>query len=65
MRQPYRGNVTRYGYTLQEFGGINRLVRINENEFSDMENMSSAQYPLLSVREKGSSFAKRMRAQRL
>lgn len=52
MRQPYRGNVTRYGYTLQEFGGINRLVRINENEFSDMENMSSAQYPLLSVREK-------------
>lgn len=52
MKQPYRGNVTRYGYTLQEFGGINRLVRINENEFSDMENMSSAQYPLLSVREK-------------
>lgn len=52
MRQPYKGNTTRYGYTLQEFGGINRLVRINENEFSDMENMSSAQYPLLSVREK-------------
>ena len=52
MKQPYRSNVTRYGYTLQEFGGINRLVRINENEFSDMENMSSAQYPLLSVREK-------------
>lgn len=52
MRQPYRGNVTRYGYTLQEFGGINRLVRIGENEFSDMENMSSSQYPLLSVREK-------------
>lgn len=52
MRQPYRGNVTRYGYTLQEFGGINNLVRINENEFSDMENMSSSQYPLLSVREK-------------
>lgn len=52
MKQPYRGNVTRYGYTLQEFGGINNLVRISENEFSDMENMSSSQYPLLSVREK-------------
>lgn len=52
MKQPYRGNVTRYGYTLQEFGGINRLTRISENEFSDMENMSSSQYPLLSVREK-------------
>lgn len=52
MNQVYRNTVPRYGYTLQEFGGINNLVRIGENEFSDMENMSSAQYPLLSVREK-------------
>lgn len=52
MKQSYKGNVTRYGYTLNEFGGLNQLVRTNENEFSDMENMSSQQYPLLSVREK-------------
>lgn len=50
--QPYRGSVPGYGYTVQEFAGLNRLLRINENEFAEMENMSLSEYPLLSTREK-------------
>lgn len=52
MMQPYRGRIGEYGFDLQEFGGLNEGVRINENEFSDMLNMSSGQYPLASTRGK-------------
>lgn len=52
MMQPYRGRVGEYGFDLQEFGGLNEGIRINENEFSDMLNMSSGQYPLASTRGK-------------
>ncbi len=35
---------------IQEFGGYNHNVRIGENEFYDMKNLSSANYPTLSPR---------------
>lgn len=34
------------------FGGYNHNIRIQDNEFYDMENMSSSNYPLLSTRPK-------------
>lgn len=33
------------------FAGLNKNARIGENEFSDMKNMSSDRFPLLSVRK--------------
>lgn len=45
-----------YEYSQQslitDFGGLNKQYSIAENEFSDMENMSSRRYPLISTREK-------------
>lgn len=43
-------NVTRD--FIDVFGGYNHNARINDNEFYDMENMSSSNYPLLSTRRK-------------
>lgn len=37
--------------TISSFGGINRNLRIGEGEFSEMENMTSDQYPVLSPRK--------------
>ena len=37
---------------IDTFGGYNHNLRIGENEFFDMENLSSDSYPLLSVRQK-------------
>lgn len=36
---------------IQEFGGYNSAVRIGEGEFSDLLNLSSKDYPVLSTRE--------------
>lgn len=38
-------------YYTDTFGGYNANVRISENEFGDMRNMTSKYYPLLSVRD--------------
>lgn len=35
---------------ISEFGGYNHNLRINNNEFSDMQNMTSTHYPVLSPR---------------
>ncbi len=35
---------------ISEFGGYNHNLRINNNEFSDMRNMTSSHYPVLSPR---------------
>lgn len=43
-------NVTRD--FIDVFGGYNHNARIGDNEFYDMENMSSSNYPLLSTRRK-------------
>lgn len=50
--QPYKNYEGGYGRTVQEFGGINERLRINENEFSKMQNMSLDEYPALTVRDK-------------
>ena len=36
----------------EEFGGINKNIRIGEAEFSDTKNMSCEEYPLISTRRK-------------
>lgn len=52
MQKPYMENVSSYKKRIDSFGGLNRLIRTNENEFSDMTNMSSDSYPILSPRKK-------------
>lgn len=52
MQKPYMENVSSYKKRIDSFGGLNRQIRINENEFSDMTNMSSDGFPLLSPRKK-------------
>lgn len=42
------------------FGGYNHNLRIGENEFFDMKNLSSSKYPLLSTREKRGSVPSNM-----
>lgn len=37
---------------VQDFRGYNHNLRINENEFYDMKNMTSSQYPILAPRGK-------------
>lgn len=53
MRLPYLSLVTR-DQTKQvgNFGGLNKGLVIAENEFSDMENMSSDQFPAIAVRNR-------------
>lgn len=41
------------------FGGYNHNLRIGDNEFYDMENLSSDSYPLLSVRKKRGALSTR------
>ncbi|MEE1356832.1 MAG: hypothetical protein UHG68_04620, partial [Clostridia bacterium] len=38
--------------TIQEFKGYNHNLRIGDNEFYDMQNMTGKYYPLLSPRAK-------------
>ena len=40
------------------FGGYNHNLRINDNEFYDMENLASDNYPVLSPRRARSTFVK-------
>ena len=37
---------------ITQFGGYNHRISINENEFFDMKNMSSREFPLASTRKK-------------
>lgn len=52
MQKPYMENVSSYKKRIDSFGGLNRLIRTDENEFSDMMNMSSDGYPLFCPRKK-------------
>lgn len=45
---PYNKNIV----SIDTFQGLNKAFRIAENELSDSYNMSSADYPVLSVRRK-------------
>jgi len=50
MKSSYVSDVSRRKLTVSDFGGYNRNLRIGENEFYDMKNMSGRHYPLLSAR---------------
>lgn len=50
MRLPYLNKIRTETTTLSGFGGYNHTDRASENEFYDMKNMSSKNYPLLSTR---------------
>lgn len=52
MMQPYKNYEGDYSNNVQEFGGLNERLRISENEFSRMENMSLKDSPVLTVRDK-------------
>jgi hypothetical protein len=41
---------------IEAFGGYNHNLRIGENEFYDMKNLSSSNYPVLSTREKRGTY---------
>lgn len=48
MNQPIYRNARRLGRVyIDQFGGVNKTESIGENEFVDMENMSSERYPYL------------------
>ncbi|MBQ7499422.1 MAG: hypothetical protein IJT91_00845 [Clostridia bacterium] len=42
---------------MRDFGGLNKLGRIGDNEFSAMENVGAERYPALSVRGRRSTLA--------
>ena len=50
MRFPALTPRPRSRETLDTFGGYNHNLRIGENEFYDMKNMTSQRFPVLSVR---------------
>lgn len=41
---------------IETFGGYNHNLRIGENEFYDMKNLSSSNYPVLSTRPKRATY---------
>ena len=41
---------------IDNFGGYNHNIRIGENEFYDMKNLTSTNYPVLSTREKRGTY---------
>lgn len=43
---------------IEAFGGYNHNLRIGENEFYDMKNLSSSNYPVLSTRERRGIYEK-------
>lgn len=51
MRFPALPPRARYQQSLEGFGGYNHQLRIGENEFYDMENLSSGLWPVVSPRK--------------
>lgn len=52
MYLPYLQEIQTTRDMIREFRGYNHNDVINENEFYDMQNMTSSRYPVLAVREK-------------
>ena len=52
MRYPRFNNVSKSREVLSVFGGYNHTLSCKEGEFYDMQNMTSAHYPVLSPRDK-------------
>ena len=57
MNYPKLTELPTFRETIDEFRGYNHNLRIGENEFYEMTNLSSDHYPLLSPREKRGIFA--------
>ena len=55
----------RSAQTIDVFGGYNHNVRIQENEFFDMKNLTSDQAPVLAPRKKRGLYARNVNAQGL
>lgn len=49
---PYLNEISKSAVSIDSFAGLNKGFRISENELSESYNMSSADYPVLSTREK-------------
>ena len=58
MRYPKLNPIPSYSRTVEVFGGLNRTFSAGAGEFSDMKNLSSDRYPLLSPRGKRSFYRK-------
>ena len=54
---------SRYSETIDVFGGYNHNIRINENEFFNMQNMASDMAPVLSPRKKRGLYAENVNVQ--
>lgn len=52
MYLPYKNNESPIPGLIGSFGGLNKGVSISENEFSDMENLSSDDFPQIGTRER-------------
>ena len=50
MKLPLINGVSSIKKIIGQFGGINEMDLINENEFADMKNMSSCHYPAVGTR---------------
>ena len=61
MRLPYlRGNPQQSEKSIGSFLGLNKQEVIQENEFSDMKNMSLDAYPAITVRQKRGEIMKKI-----
>ena len=58
MRLPTLSELATSRDMIDVFGGYNHNLRIGENEFYDMTNLSSAHYPLLAPRRQRGTFLK-------
>lgn len=52
VSRPFMTPIKQFTENVNVFSGIDKRARIPEGKFSDMENMSSHKYPLLSTRNK-------------
>ena len=50
MKYPMMSEIPSQRQMVEAFGGYNHNLRISDNEFYDMKNLSSSKYPVLSVR---------------
>ena len=57
MQLPFLNELNTSRDVVEVFGGYNHNIRISENEFYDMENLTSSHYPVLSPRGKRGTYA--------
>ena len=57
MFYPYLEEMKTSRKIIDQFHGYNHNLKISDGEFYDMENMTSASYPVLSPRQKRGVYA--------